>query len=87
LVLTFLKPLLPIGVISFGVLALTGCGVYALAAFAFDIAGLRKAVIAYGARRNLWPAAGQSNHEGHVLPAASATAASTGLPSMSAREP
>jgi O-antigen/teichoic acid export membrane protein len=53
LVLTFLKPLLPIGVVSFGVLAVTGCVVYLAAAFAFDIAGLRKAAIAYGARRNL----------------------------------
>jgi len=35
------------------VLAVTGCLVYAAAAFAFDIAGLRKAAIAYGARRNL----------------------------------
>jgi O-antigen/teichoic acid export membrane protein len=53
LVLTFLKPLLPIGAVSFAVLAVTGCLVYAAAAFAFDIAGLRKAAIAYGARRNL----------------------------------
>jgi O-antigen/teichoic acid export membrane protein len=53
LVLTFLKPLLPIGVVSFAVLAVTGCLVYAAAAFAFDIAGLRKAVVAYAARRNL----------------------------------
>ena len=53
LVLTFLKPLLPIGVVSFAVLAVTGCLVYVAAAFAFDIAGLRKAAIAYSARRNL----------------------------------
>ena len=53
LVLTFAKPLLPIGVVSFAVLAVTGCLVYAAAAFAFDIAGLRKAAVAYGARRNL----------------------------------
>jgi O-antigen/teichoic acid export membrane protein len=52
LVLTFAKPLLPIGVVSFAVLAVTGCVVYAVAAFAFDIAGLRKAAIAYAARRN-----------------------------------
>ena len=52
LVLTFLKPLLPISVVSFAVLAVTGCLVYVAAAFAFDIAGLRKAAIAYGARRN-----------------------------------
>ena len=73
LVLTFAKPLLPIGIVSFGVLAVTGCAVYVAAAFAFDIAGLRKAVIAYAARRN--------------LPAPSITAPPTGLPSMSAREP
>ena len=72
LVLTFAKPLLPISIVSFGVLAATGCLVYVAAAFAFDIAGLRKAVIAYAARRN--------------LPAPSITAPSTGLPSMSARE-
>src|SRR5439155_311638 len=53
LVLTFAKPLLPIGIVSFGVLAATGCAVYVAAAFALDIAGLRKAVIAYAARRNL----------------------------------
>jgi O-antigen/teichoic acid export membrane protein len=85
LVLTFLKPLLPIGIISFGLLAATGCLVYVAAAFAFDIAGLRKAVIAQGARRNFWTA-GPSKHEG-PLPAASITAPSTGLPSMSVREP
>jgi aminopeptidase len=73
LVLTFAKPLLPISIVSFGVLAATGCLVYVAAAVAFDIAGLRKAVIAYAARRN--------------LPAPSITAPSTGLPSMSAREP
>jgi hypothetical protein len=72
-VLTFAKPLLPIGVVSFGVLAATGSVVYVAAAFAFDIAGLRKAVIAYAARRN--------------LPAPSIGASSTGLPSMSTREP
>ena len=73
LVLTFAKPLLPISIVSFGVLAATGCLVYVAAAVAFDIAGLRKAVIAYAARRN--------------LPAPSITAPSTGLPSMSTREP
>jgi O-antigen/teichoic acid export membrane protein len=72
LVLTFAKPLLPISIVSFGVLAATGCLVYVAAAVAFDIAGLRKAVIAYAARRN--------------LPAPSITAPSTGLPSMSTRD-
>ena len=72
LVLTFAKPLLPIGVVSFAVLAVTGCIVYVAAAFAFDIAGFRKAAIAYAARRN--------------LPAPSITAPSTRLPSMSTRE-
>jgi O-antigen/teichoic acid export membrane protein len=85
LVLTFLKPLLPIGIISFGILAATGCLVYVAAAFAFDIAGLRKTAIALGARRNLWPAS-QATHEG-PLPAASITAPSTRFPSMSVREP
>ena len=72
LVLTFLKPLLPVGVVSFGVLAASGCIVYVAAAFVFDIAGLRKAVIAYGARRS--------------LQAPSITAPSAGLPGMSTRE-
>jgi O-antigen/teichoic acid export membrane protein len=47
LTLTLLKPLLPLGVVSFGILAASGCLVYAIAAFALDIAGLRKAAIAY----------------------------------------
>ena len=85
LVLTLLKPLLPIGIISFGVLAATGCLVYIAAALAFDIAGLRKAANAYGARRNLWPA-GPSKHDATVS-APSITASAAGLSSMSVREP
>jgi O-antigen/teichoic acid export membrane protein len=86
LVLTLLKPLLPIGIVSFGVLAATGCLVYVVAAFAFDVAGLRQAVIAYGAHRKLWPAS-KSTREAHALPIPSITAPSTGLPSMSIRKP
>lgn len=85
LVLTLLKPLLPIGIISFGVLAATGCLVYVAAALAFDIAGLRRAAIAYGARRNLWPA-GSPEHDA-VVPAPSIAAPSAGLPNISVREP
>ena len=86
LVLTLLKPLLPLGVVSFGILAASGCLVYAIAAFALDIAGLRKAAFAYGRRHNLWPIAGNSKRNGQMLPASSVSAARTALPSMSIRE-
>ena len=63
LALTLLKPLLPVGVASFGILAASGCLVYVVAAFALDIAGLRKAAIAYGGLRpRIPPVHGTTQH-------------------------
>lgn len=51
LVLMVLKPVLPVGVLSFCVLAASGALVYVVAAMAFDVAGLRTTGIAALARR------------------------------------
>jgi hypothetical protein len=60
LVLTVLKPLLPVGILSFCVLAACGCLTYLAAAMAFNIAGLRKAAIAFCWQNDLWPFARKS---------------------------
>ena len=60
LVLTVLKPLLPVGVLSFCALAACGCLTYLAAAMAFNIAGLRKAAIAFCWQHDLWPFARKS---------------------------
>jgi O-antigen/teichoic acid export membrane protein len=46
-VLSALKPWLPVGVVSFAILIVTGCVTYFGAAVALDIAGLRKPVLAF----------------------------------------
>ena len=52
--LTALKPLLPVGIASFCILAASGCVTYLAAALALNIAGIRSAAIGYGQRRGLW---------------------------------
>jgi O-antigen/teichoic acid export membrane protein len=67
-VLTALKPLLPIGVTSFCILAACGCLTYLAAAMAFNIAGMRNAAIAVGKRNLPWPVAAKSGVDGHIVP-------------------
>ena len=84
LVLTALKPLLPVSIASFCVLAACGCLTYLAAAMAFNIAGLRTAVMTQAARRKIWPFAGKPETARRIVAAPSG---STALSSASAREP
>jgi O-antigen/teichoic acid export membrane protein len=86
LVVTALKPLLPIGVVSLGILAGCGCLTYLAAALAFDVAGLRKAAIAFGRRNRPWPPARQSEVAGHAVPASPVAGRSRALSGISVRE-
>jgi O-antigen/teichoic acid export membrane protein len=72
LVLTALKPLLPVSIASFCVLAACGCLTYLAAAMAFNIAGLRTAVMTQAARRKIWPFAGKPETARRVIPATTA---------------
>jgi O-antigen/teichoic acid export membrane protein len=67
LVLTVLKPLLPLGIVSFCTLAACGCLTYLAAAIALDVAGMRKAAIAFYRHNDLWPFARKSGVAGHVV--------------------
>jgi O-antigen/teichoic acid export membrane protein len=58
LVLAMLKPLLPVGLVSFCILAACGCMVYLAAIFTFNVAGIRKTAIAYSRRHLIWPPGG-----------------------------
>jgi O-antigen/teichoic acid export membrane protein len=54
LALTVLKPLLPVGIVSFCILAASGALTYLAAALAFNIAGIRDAAIRLAVRKGLW---------------------------------
>jgi O-antigen/teichoic acid export membrane protein len=86
LVLTVLKPLLPVGVLSFCILAASGCLTYLAAAMALNIAGLREAAIAYCLRHRLWPLGRKPECARRVIPAKPLASPSTALSSMSIRE-
>jgi O-antigen/teichoic acid export membrane protein len=54
LALTALKPLLPVSILSFCILAACGSLTYLAAALAFNIAGIRTAAIGFAQRKGLW---------------------------------
>jgi O-antigen/teichoic acid export membrane protein len=81
LVLTALKPLLPVGIASFCILAGCGCLTYLAAALAFNIAGIRSAAVRFGQRRGLWPLASKPS-----LPAPAVSAPSSVLSGVSIRD-
>jgi O-antigen/teichoic acid export membrane protein len=86
LVLTVLKPLLPVGIVPLCILAGCGCLTYLVAATALNIAGIRKPALAYCRRNKLLWFARRSEIAGDVVRAPPVSSRSSALSGISVGE-